>query len=146
MTHPYDEAPVRDAQDAEDFTICPECGQDLPHHDCRPTIREQNDTFRTDAALIGERIARDQLVITRGVAALGNAFIDRAMQAVRAFSGFTEESDPWGEHDFGAFDLDGETLNWKIDAYDNELKYGSPDPRDPAQTRRVLTVLLAGEY
>ena len=37
MTYPYDEAPVRDAQDAEDFTICPECGQDLPHHDCRPS-------------------------------------------------------------------------------------------------------------
>ena len=110
------------------------------------SLREQNDAFRTDPALIGERIARDQLVITRGLAARGNAFIDRAMQAVREFSDFTEDNDPWGEHDFGAFELDSVPLYWKIDAYDNELEYGSPNPRDPALTRRVLTIMLAEEY
>jgi hypothetical protein len=146
MTTPYDEPPVRDAQAGEDFTICPDCGEDLPHHDCRPTIRELNDAFRTDEALVGERIARDELVITRGVAAHGNAFIDRAVQAVRAFSDFTPDNDPWGEHDFGAFELDGESLLWKIDCYDSRLDMGSPDPRDAALTRRVLTILLAGEY
>ncbi len=110
------------------------------------SLREQNDAFRTDQALVSERIARDQLVITRGVAAHGNAFIDRALQAVREFSDFTEDNDPWGEYDFGAFALDGVPLYWKIDSYDNELEYGSPDPRDPALTRRVLTILLAEEY
>ena len=145
MTKP-NEASLPDAREAEDFTICAHCGEDLPHHDCQPTVRELNDAFRKDPAVVGVRLARDELVITRGVAAHGNAFIDRAVNAVREFSDFTEDNDPWGEHDFGAFTLDGVQLFWKIDCYDNELAYGSPDPRDPAQTRRALTILLAEEY
>jgi hypothetical protein len=76
----------------------------------------------------------------------GNGFVDRAMIAVREFSDFTEDNDPHGEHDFGSFELDGETLFWKIDAYDTDYNFGSPNPADPAVTRRVLTILLAEEY
>jgi hypothetical protein len=131
----------------KEFTSCPDCGKDLEHHDCKtPRIRELNDEFRTDPASIGVRIARDQLMITRGVSAHGNAFIDRAVKAVREFSDFTEDNDPHHEHDFGIFELDGETLNWKIDYYDNQLENGSPDASDPDRTRRVLTILLAEEY
>ena len=70
-------------------------------------------------------------------------FIDRAVSAVRRFRDFGPDYDPYGEHDFSTFELDGETLNWKIDYYDTKLEYGSPDPADPAVTRRVLTILLA---
>jgi hypothetical protein len=35
---------------------------------------------------------------------------------------------------------------WKIDLYDRGSKFYSPDPIDPAQTNRVLTILLAEEY
>jgi hypothetical protein len=66
--------------------------------------------------------------------------------AVREFSDFTENNDPFGEHDFGIFELDGVTLFWKIDLYDRSLAWASPDPADPAVTRRVLTILLAKEY
>ena len=88
----------------------------------------------------------NELVITRGVEARGWDFIARALAAVRDFSDFTPDNDPYGEHDFGAFELDGVKLNWKIDCYDRALEYGSPDPGDAEKTRRILTILLAEEY
>jgi hypothetical protein len=109
-------------------------------------IRALNDAFRTQRSLIGPAIADNTLVITSGVAAHGNDFIDRAVHAVREYSAFTEGNDPYGEHDFGSFELDGENLFWKIDYYDRLLEWGSPDPADPDVTRRVLTILLADEY
>ncbi len=109
-------------------------------------IRELNDAVRTADTAIGALLANGQLVITRGVAACGWDFVDRAVAAVRHFSDFTPENDPYGEHDFGAFDLDGLRLNWKIDYFDRELRYGSDDPSDAEKTRRVLTILLAEEY
>ncbi|WP_254913113.1 DUF3768 domain-containing protein [Novosphingobium sp. B 225] len=33
-----------------------------------------------------------------------------------------------------------------MDAYDRDLRFGSPDPDNPAVTRRVLTIMLASEY
>jgi len=109
-------------------------------------IRALNDEFRTHPSLVGAAIALQHLVITRGVANHGNDFINRAVEAVRDFSEFSESNDPYGEHDFGSFDLDGVSLYWKIDYYDLLLEYGSPDPADPLLTRRVLTILLADEY
>jgi hypothetical protein len=35
---------------------------------------------------------------------------------------------------------------FKIDYYDRTLTAHSPDPADPAVTRRVITVMLASEY
>ena len=72
--------------------------------------------------------------------------VSRVMQAVRAFTDFTEENDPYGEHDFGNFTLDGADVFWKIDYYDNDLRHGSPNATDAALTKRVLTILLAEEY
>ncbi len=65
---------------------------------------------------------------------------------MRDFEDFTADNDPYGEHDFGAFQLGGEKLFWKIDYYDLALEMGSPDPADPAVTRRILTIMLAEEY
>jgi hypothetical protein len=55
-------------------------------------------------------------------------------------------STPYGEHDFGSFEIAGEKVFWKIDYYDLSLEFGSNDSADPAQTKRVLTILLAEEY
>jgi len=68
------------------------------------------------------------------------------LRRVFAFSDFTADNDPYGEHDFGSFEFAGKTIFWKIDAYDRDLANGSPDPSDPSVTTRVLTVLLAEEY
>ncbi len=109
-------------------------------------VREFNDAFRKAPGIIGPLIANGLLVITRGVAGYGNDFIDRAVGAVREFDAFTEDNDPYGEHDFGIFPLDGVSLNWKIDYYDPSMEWGSKDASDPRLTKRVLTILLADEY
>ena len=102
-------------------------------------IRQLNDAFRQ--TLIGGRI-----VLTHGVTALGEAAVNEIMKSVAIHSEFTEDNDPHGEHDFGAVIYNGQKLFWKIDYYDENINYGSPDPADPSVTTRVLTVMLASEY
>lgn len=84
--------------------------------------------------------------MTRGIAAQGEAFVTKAIDAVRTFSSFTPDNDPHGEHDFGSFTIQGQRLFWKIDAYDQRGHFASPDPSDPNVTLRVLTIMLASEY
>ena len=109
-------------------------------------IRELNDQFRCAERFVAAGMAFGQVVITRGIEAKGNAFVLRAFERVRTFAAFTKDNDPYGEHDFGIFDLDGETVNWKIDYYDPTFSRLSEDPADPLKTQRVLTILLAEEY
>lgn len=85
-------------------------------------------------------------MMTDEVMAQGPIFVLLATRAVQAFSAFTPDNDPYGEHDFGAFDLGGQRLFWKIDYYDHDLRYGSDDPANPDITTRVLTIMMASEY
>ena len=84
--------------------------------------------------------------MTAGVIALGQARQLTILEAVASFNTFDEDIDPYGEHDFGALDVEGERLFWKIDYYDRSLSAHSPDPADPSVTTRVLTIMLAEEY
>lgn len=86
------------------------------------------------------------MAITSGLQALRPEFCQRALDAVRDFTAFTEDNDPGGEHDFGNFLLDGHELCWKIDYLDLSLMFDSPDPRDSAYTRRLLTIMFLSEY
>ena len=104
-----------------------------------PTVRELNDAFRTSGQ--GGRV-----LITRGIRERGEAFVAQALDRVRTFAAFTKDNDPYGEHDFGNFELEGETIFFKIDYYNKSLDGGSENPTDPAQTTRVLTIMLAEEY
>ena len=65
---------------------------------------------------------------------------------VQNFDDFNEGNDPYAEHDFGSFDYNGDTIFWKIDYYNNDDTYLSPDPSNPAHTHRVMTILLSDEY
>lgn len=103
-------------------------------------IAELNDRLRT-TFLTGD------VVLTEGIAELSDDDRSAVMTAVREFSAFTPDNDPHGEHDFGAIDAPNVgRVFWKIDYYDADLRYHSPDPADPACTHRVLTIMLASEY
>lgn len=103
-------------------------------------VRELNDRFRTTAQGNGS------MMITSGLQNKGAAFIVAAVNAVRAFDTFSEDNDPWGEHDFGAVEIEGEKVFWKIDYYDPTLTAGSENPANEALTHRVLTIMLPSEY
>src|SRR3954468_16717857 len=83
-------------------------------------IRELNDRFRAYLKSTGYHRGAGLLLVTRGVAARGDDFVTRAIDATCAFDNFTDQNDPYREHDFGNFELDGETVFWKIDYYDRE--------------------------
>ena len=100
-------------------------------------IAALNDAART--SFIGCRV-----VITQGIAAMDD--LDGLYAKVRSFNDFTERNDPYGEHDFGSIEHEGETVFWKFDYYDVDLLMHSPDASDPAVTCRVLTIMLADEY
>lgn len=83
------------------------------------------------------------ICVTRGIQALGAERLEIVLEDVRSFNA---HNDPYDEHDLGVLKAAGERIMWKIDYYDHERQFGSPDPADPAVTTRVLTVMLAGEY
>jgi hypothetical protein len=85
-------------------------------------------------------------VMTQGITTLSPTSQIEIMAKVRNFDDFSNDNDPYGEADFGAFDYEGNKIFWKIDYYDNSLEAGSENPADPEKTCRVLTVMLASEY
>lgn len=107
-------------------------------------IRALNDQMRMGG--IEASTDASQWVLTSGVMAMGCAIVREAVRQVREFNAFDAANDSHGEHDFGAFELAGERLFWKIDYYDRSMTTGSPNPSDHGATCRVLTIMLASEY
>jgi len=68
------------------------------------------------------------------------------LKAIATFDTFTQDNDPYREHDFGSIEIQREKYFWKIDYYAPNLEYGSEDPSDPEITRRVMTVMHSSEY
>lgn len=114
-----------------------ECPDDLK--DETTAIRDLNDKLR-------QSFEGGQVLMTQGVNALAGNTLAQVLLAIRDFDDFTEDNDPYGTHEFGSVQIAGETVFFKIDAYDENMEYGSPNPADPEVTRRVMTILLASEY
>jgi hypothetical protein len=104
------------------------------------TIRRLNDCFRRSLSGGGKRL------MTAGIAALPAWDQAVILAKVMEHKEFTDDNDPHGEHDFGAFDHAGKRVFWKIDYYDSTERFGSEDPADATKTTRVLTIMLAEEY
>lgn len=80
--------------------------------------------------------------LTQGAAALPERML--LLKAVREYDDFNPDNDPYKEHDFGNFAWHNEKVYWKIDYYNQELRYWCDPLSD--ECRRVLTILLASEY
>lgn len=102
-------------------------------------IATQNDNFRRN-------LSQGTLVLTQGIRSNAPEDIREIITKVRTFDTFDENNDPYNEHDFGAFDYKGKRIFWKIDNYDREFLYLSPDVSNPKLTNKVLTVMYAEEY
>jgi hypothetical protein len=110
---------------------------------CAPVPRAETIGRLNDALRQGRGGA---VMVTIGVSTLPHYHPLELMQALANYSGFDPDNDPHGERDFGDLELFGADLLWKIDYYDPSLTFGSNDPADPQQTKRVLTIMLASEY
>jgi hypothetical protein len=102
-------------------------------------IADLNDALR-------RTFAGGRVMLTAGIDALAPNFKSEVLKAVREFSQFDKCNDPYGEHDFGAFELANLTVFWKVDYYGPDMDGGSEDPSDPTKTTRVLTIMRADEY
>ncbi len=100
-------------------------------------IRDLNDAFH-------RTFSGGKVVMTTGVDALPDMVKAAALQRKpRPSPTFTEDNDPYGEHDFGSFDLWGRKFFWKIDLYEEP---GVKDKSGEPVVTRVLTIMLASEY
>ena len=77
-------------------------------------VRALNDELRKTGA-------GGNTYLTPGLIAKGADFIVKATAAVRAFDAFTDDNDPWQEHDCATVDVDGERVMFKIDLYESQL-------------------------
>lgn len=102
-------------------------------------IRALNDQFRT--TLVGGTV-----VLTSGIAALSPETQAAVIAAIRSFDAFDGDNDPWGEHDFGAVEVDDLRVFFKVDYYDLTRRCHSRNAADPTVTERVMTIMLASEY
>ena len=102
-------------------------------------IALQNDNFR-------KHLSQGTLVLTQGIRSNTKEDLEAIITKVRTFDTFDENNDPYGERDFGAFDYKGKKIFWKIDNYDQEFLYLSPDVSNPRLTNKVMTIMYAEEY
>ncbi len=103
-------------------------------------IRELNDRFRTTG------VGNGSILITNGIKDGGESFMRAVLDAVQSYADFNDDNDPWGEHDFGSFEVEGEKIFWKFNYYTPDLMAGSENPANEMLTHRILTIMLASEY
>lgn len=104
-------------------------------------IRDLNDELRINGRSINGRIV--------AMGALGNEDrekIIRVYRAAAAFDDWPKGDDPYLEHDFGKFEVDGESFMFKIDYYSLDELHGSEHPEDQNTTIRVMTLMYAEDY
>lgn len=114
-------------------------------------------TRQEQIALLNDRVRlgldpRARIVVTRNcldqLAAAPGAPEESLVLQAKLFAAFRDctfgEDSP--ERDFAAITFLGRKVWLKIDYFAPGLEFGSEDPADPAQTVRVMTILLPEDY
>ena len=101
-------------------------------------ICELNDAFRKTL-----NPALGRLMITAGVNALPAKVRTEALEKMRRFDAFTEDNDPYGEHDFGRFEIVGQKFFFKLDLYEEPCVKSRNEEKT---ITRIFTIMLAEEY
>lgn len=81
-----------------------------------------------------------RLFISSGLADMGRDVVDAVLGKVREFGEFTPDNDPYGEHDAGVVEHEGEDYYWKYDYVDDDLETYKPDGI------RFLTIMKLKDY
>ena len=81
----------------------------MSYEQCAREAAQKNDLFRRTC--VG-----NQLEISPGVAALPPKVVGEALFKMRTFHEFNSQNDPYQNHDFGSFDIDGRTFLFQVDA------------------------------
>ena len=102
-------------------------------------IRDLNDNLRRS-------FSGGKIMLTAGIDNLPQDIQASIFKAIQKFDDFSEDCDPYGTHEFGSVEVDSTKVWFKIDTYDLNLEYHSPDAADPTVTKRVMTILLPEEY
>ena len=74
-------------------------------------IRALNDELRRN-------LHSGHAVMTAGVAALGPEAVAGIVKTTAVYDDFCHANDPYGEHDFGSFEANGQQIFFKIDYLD----------------------------
>lgn len=106
-------------------------------------LARQNDNFRK-SPIISEDMG--MVVYTEAVLAEGCGFVLETLQAVKSYDNFDKDIDPYETHEMGKVTVQGKTIWFKIDLYDESYRFGSEVPTDLTQTRRVMTILFPSDY
>ena len=101
-------------------------------------IRALNDVLRAGGT--------GRIVLSLGVSALDLAVQQRILREIMLFDDFTDDNDPYGEHDCAIVAWEAYRVLFKISYYDLNLECHSEDPADPNKTIRVMTVMFPEEY
>ena len=102
-------------------------------------IRNLNDQLR-------QTFSGGTLLLSRGIRSKSPKELCDILEGVKNFNNFTKDLDVYNEHDYLSFDYKGDKIIAKIDYYNNDCTYLSPDPANPDHTHRVMTIMTASDY
>lgn len=107
------------------------------------SIRLKNDAFRK-AVFMGPQ-PDGKAFMTSTVGKLTEQTKAMLFFKIITFDDFTQDNDPYGEHDFGCIELDGiPKIYWYINYYEDASL--TERAEDPVNAYRVLVVMFAEEY